>query len=355
MKKGKLLLASTLLLAGSLVSCGNNDNGGSTPAPAEKEARVALGYSISYEALQYGAVKNLATFDIAAVAFDTEGKIVDCRFDSQQVYVGAVAEGEGYAFAATTNVVDGYVKSKLELGKDYNMHLVNVVPGNVLSAAGEVDTQIEKFADYCVGKTVNQVLATEEVEGVTIAFGMYQAALENAALASRARDTFKYTGDLKVGVGISNASVGISYGNVEVSSHFAAAAVVDGKVAASFVDCGVIQLSGTPVVNGEALQINALETNKYLVNGKYTSKYDLHDAYAMKGTSAGIGAIEGGAEWDAQAASFDAYCAGKTANQIAAIEELTAANGVTMAVSDLVAAVSEAAKYAELDHVGPQW
>ena len=42
-KTNKLLLASALLVAGSLVSCG-----GAT----QKEARIALGYSISWEGYQ---------------------------------------------------------------------------------------------------------------------------------------------------------------------------------------------------------------------------------------------------------------------------------------------------------------
>ena len=146
-KTNKLLLASALLVAGSLVSCG-----GAT----QKEARVALGYDISWEGYQYnnpstGKLNNLATFDVAAVAFDNEGKIIDCRFDSQQLYLNYNAEGATDAEKFTLkNVVDGQVKSKLELGKDYNMHLVGVVPGAALSEAGEVDTQIERFADFCV-------------------------------------------------------------------------------------------------------------------------------------------------------------------------------------------------------------
>jgi hypothetical protein len=237
------------------------------------------------------------------------------------------------------------------------MHLVGVKDGATLSSAGEVDTQIEAFADFCVGKTVEQVKQAETVSGVTISFDMYQDALDNAALTSKTRDLVKYTGDLKVGVGMSNGEVGVSYGALEISTHFAAAAVADGKVVASFTDAGVVQLNATPeeVTLGESTGnlFTVLTTSKYYVSEKWTSKFDLHADYAMK-----IGSDKHGsdlAEWDEQAESFDAYCVGKTATQIAAIEELTAAEGVTIYIGDLVQAVSEAAEYAVKDHVGPQW
>ena len=79
----------------------------------------------------------------------------------------------------------------------------------------------------------------------------------------------------------------------------------------------------------------------------------------MKSTSASIGAIEGGAEWYEQIAKFEEYCIGKTADEVAAIETETNAEGhasakagtdlaagCTMAIGDFQAAVAKACENA---------
>mgnify|MGYP000573974254 CR=1 FL=1 len=57
-------------------------------------------------------------------------------------------------------------------------------------------------------------------------------------------------------------------------------------------------------------------------NGKdeSKSKKELQSDYGMKSTSAQIGNIEGGAEWYEQAATFEKYVVGKTADEVAATE-----------------------------------
>ena len=42
----------------------------------------------------------------------------------------------------------------------------------------------------------------------------------------------------------------------------------------------------------------------------------------MKDTSAQMGNIEGGAEWDAQAAAYEKWATGKTAKEIANVETM---------------------------------
>ena len=368
MKLNKLFLAAALLVTGSLVSCGGNDtpatsNPGtstqpdtSTPAPvAKKKARIALGYSINYQAVDaHNAekAKNLGEFTVAALALDEAGKILDARFDVQQINVKitpAAEEGK-FTFEPTTkNYVDGQVKSKLEMGKDYNMHLV--FGDATIGDKKEVDVQIETYADYCVGKTIDQVLANEDdVAGVTISTGDFNKALESAKTAGRERDLVEYEGDLKVGVGMSNGSVTVNHsGAAEISTTFTAAAVVDNKAVAAFTDCAVITL-GEVAKLGEAYKADAAANDKYLVNNVYTTKFDLHEKYGMLGQWG-----SSFAEWDQQGKNFDAAIVGKTAAQIAELELSKDNGGVTIAPDDMLQSASEAVKYATMEHVGPQW
>ena len=164
--KKNILLLSSLLVLGGLVSCG------------EQKVQVALGYDASYEVYDYKqSLSNCLTVNAAAVGFDANGKILDCRFDSIQVYFGATkvenpAEGaDAWTYApAKGKTNDHGIMSKLELGKDYNMKPAS-------PTGTEVDFQIEAFADLCIGKTVAEVeaLAAADVEkaGVTIQYGMY--------------------------------------------------------------------------------------------------------------------------------------------------------------------------------------
>ena len=82
---------------------------------------------------------------------------------------------------------------------------------------------------------------------------------------------------------------------------------------------------------------------------EFTTKTELGDKYNMKGTSAGIGKIEGGAEWYEQAAHLEKMCANKTLEEVKAFvaadgkpvnEEVLA--GCTMTISGFVVALEKA-------------
>ena len=175
--KKNILLLSSLLVLGGLVACGETSSSTQPSEPAgENKVQVALGYSAKYEVYDhYNKLSNCLTIDAASVGFGEDGKILDVRFDSIQVYFGATkAEGsDEWTYApAKGKTNDNGIMSKLELGKDYNMY--NNPHGSTLS---EVDTQIEAFADLCVGKTVAEVEALESETvteaGVTITYNMY--------------------------------------------------------------------------------------------------------------------------------------------------------------------------------------
>ena len=112
----------------------------------------------------------------------------------------------------------------------------------------------------------------------------------------------------------------------------------EGKIAAVKFDC--IQVK---------TKIDATGTIAADTPTEFKTKRELGYDYNMKGTSAGIGVIEGGAEWFEQADALEAFCVGKT------IEEVKAAVGAdgkpadenlllgcTMTVSGFVVALDKA-------------
>ncbi len=145
----------------------------------------------------YGKVKDAGTKDgevypgeapvdsiVCSVVLDDNGVIKSVRFDTVQIRTkfdgeGKLAEGE---YAA--------IPSKIELGDGYGMK-------NASSIGKEWFEQIAAFEEYCVGKTVEQVLATptkardekhpsvpdlaDLATSVTMDIGHYMEALEKAA------------------------------------------------------------------------------------------------------------------------------------------------------------------------------
>ena len=130
--------------------------------------------------------------------------------------------------------------------------------------------------------------------------------------------------ELSIGVGTLVAEPTVSYGDGMVEVNFATAIYEGDKVVASLVDVYQVKLD---------------QSQAALKDANPLSKRDLHDAYAMKGTSAQIGAIEGGAEWWEQAAALEKYTEGKSEFDGEA-EDLLA--GCTMSTGDLFAVVTEA-------------
>ena len=319
MKKSKLLLIPAVLALGSLASCGGT-----------KEVSLGLGYVASF-ADSHGS-KQLE-ISVASVGFDKDGKVVDARFDTIQVKHAAAKNADGsITFSTPSATNDNGVKSKLELGKDYNMKPV--------SALGlEVDTQIETFADFCVGKTVEEIKAAESVEGVSIVVSSYVNALEKAYASKR--EAVSYKGELKAGVGMAGT---LNARKNETSITVNASLVADSKVVASYTDCVVHQFSGA--VEGDKVVVSSKADQKYVVNGKITSKYDLHEAYGMGQTGDKVIL-----EWDVQAENFDAAVIGKTADEIKALKDI---EGCTMVITDMIGATVEAVTYSGMEHVGPQ-
>ncbi len=137
--------------------------------------------------------------------------------------------------------------------------------------------------------------------------------------------------EVALGVGTISAEPELSYGSPLVELNFATAVYEGDKVVASLVDVYQIPLSN----EGAAIDT----TKDYATDTNVQTKRDRHDGYAMKETSAQIGAIEGGAEWYEQAAVLETYTEGLTSFD-ETDETLTA--GCTMQTTKLFDAIKEA-------------
>ncbi|MCI5744984.1 MAG: hypothetical protein MR270_01725 [Erysipelotrichaceae bacterium] len=338
----KLLVMSTCLACGlTLASCGEKTT----------TVNVGLGYAAAFNAAK-------SQFDVttAMVAFDGD-KIVDARIDVVQVKVGAESTGSeengdlaytGAVKLNNTNLNDeGYVTTKLELGKNYNMVQIG-------HSVAEVDVQIESFADWTAGKTIAEVKAamdgTKLAEGTlancTINVHEFVAAIESAWTLKSA-DTVNVS-SFTTGVAInSKLSDGNHDGALdEVTVDIAGTLVSGGKVVAAQIDAVYFDL----VVSSDKGAVSVNTASKYYDETTLSkSKKTLGDAYNMKPASQ----IQ--KEWYEQAAAVEAAAVGKTPAEIKALVkgEGELANA-TMVVAPYLSALAKATTYADLEHVGPQ-
>ena len=341
MNKKALVLLSALCL-GATVGCGNdsssvntntNNNTNTTPAETKETYSIGFGYTTSFKATQ-------AAVNVAVAAFGEDGKILAARLDVVQIPL-AVVDGVAGIDAANKNAA---CLSKVELGTDYNML-------NSSAIKKEVYQQIESFANWTVGKTVDEVVAgtpgaghgeainTELATEVTITVDDFENALKDAYANKKAATEGT----------AANAGVGIyveMYGANELTTYVAGAITNEAGVAeAVAVDNVVFPLA---VVDGAA----ALDTtSKYVAeDGSIISKKKLGEDYKMDDY------MEACTEdWYKQAAHIEDFVVGKDA---AAIKGLTytdgknadlSALGATIIVDSIMKSVEEAVSYSTLD------
>ena len=111
---------------------------------------VGLGYVCSF--ISQSNTEGQADITIAFAAFDKKNKIYDVRFDSVQIKFAVNDEYSGLKLKNTNLDEDYSVKTKQELGSSYGML-------NYGGAVEEWNIQAEYFADWCVGKTIEEVIA----------------------------------------------------------------------------------------------------------------------------------------------------------------------------------------------------
>lgn len=302
-----------------------------------KGTYVGLGYTATFSATQ-------ATVNVAVAAFDNAGKIVNARLDVVQIPLTVTGEGEA-AVAGIDSSKNAGLLSKVELGLDYNMKGVSFIKK-------EVYEQIESFADFVVGKTIDDVVAAtvnpghskdgtpvaEGLEGqVTISVDDFEAALKDA-----------YENKVAAKVSGANAGVGIfveMYGANELTTYIAGALTnKKGEVEAAQLDNVVFPLA----VDAEGKA--TLAESKYVVNGEIISKKKLGAGYGMAGKVDGDGdGVK--LEWNDQAAAIEGFVVGKDAAAISAMTytdgknaDLTAVDA-TIKVESIMKAVAEAVSY----------
>lgn len=320
MKKLSLAALSLSLTAGLLAGCAGKP-AASTPAPSEApvesaapsaavtEGAVKTGLSVitgvksSKDASAEG--EGLAQADIALVAVTVtdDGVIDSCVIDAVQAKINFDAEGK------LVTPLDTEFASKNERGDDYGMRKASAI-------GKEWDEQAAAFAEYAVGKTVEELkgIAIDDsgkaadadlASSVTVTVGGFlegiEAAVANAAhLGAQAGDKLALT----------------TVTNMSKSKD--ATAEADG-LAQAYTTVAAVTLNGDTVTS---CSIDAVQANvNFDASGAVTtdlaapqaSKNELGDAYDMRKASSI------GKEWNEQAAAFCEYVTGKTVSEITGI------------------------------------
>ena len=205
-------------------------------------------------------------------------------------------------------------------------------------ATGKTIADIKDFA-YGPGHEVGKDVIADGV-GVTINTDNFTGALKSL---NRVK-TFTTSDAPVAGAGIALHTVENGLFTVKVSG--AATSNSTKKILKSAVNSYQIQLkdggNDTIVLDTTTKQAsNDTLTSKTDGITQVASKYELGELYGMKGTSADIGVIDGGAEWYEQAEAYEAYTEGKIASEVSGTKGV--ATGCTMNVDGFAKVVQEAA------------
>ena len=271
---------------------------GNEPAPGW---RIGLGVVTNVNGSKdAGDADGLAKgyFIAASILLDEFDVIRDCVIDALQTSINFDTTGQ-----VTTDPATVFL-TKNQLGKDYGLHQVS-------SLGKEWNEQAEEFAQFCIGKTVEEVMgiqlvdkkAVDTVSGVTIKVNDFIAAIGKANILSvPADDSANSQLHLLISTDISgskNAADGKD-GRAEVYTTYVAAAVDgNGMITGCFIDASQARVSfdGTGKITSD-------------INAEVLTKDELGDNYGMRAVSSL------GKEWGEQALSFAQYCHGKTVSQI---------------------------------------
>lgn len=368
MRRKGILLAAFVLTASLLAGCGSKsepkadsqETGGSSQQTESNDSGDASGSSQEAEKdagtvsgglkTGIGAVttvgsskdasageEGLAQADVlvAAVTVDGDGKIVECVLDTAQTKVGFSAEGK------ITTDLNSEFKTKNESGDDYGMKAAS-------SIGKEWYEQAEAFAQYCVGKTADEIngIAVNEsgapsdadlAASVTLYVGSFQQAVTKAV--NNAADLGAAAGD-KLGLGmVTNIS-----NSVDASADAAGEAQPYTSIAAVTVNGDGVITSST--IDAVQAKINFDITGKITTDLKaeIASKNELGDNYGMKAASSI------GKEWYEQAAAYAAYAAGKTPEEVNGTEvtegvpsDADLAASVTLHIAEFNSVIEKAA------------
>lgn len=296
MTKMKKILAVGLagLMAVGFAACSSsNDSGKNEDTNKDAVATVKTGYAISSEIKEDEYNKSETALEIdsvcAAVLVDADGKIIDVKIDEAQTKPDLKKDNG--------DVSD--LRTKLEKKEDYGMKSASPI-------GKEWYEQAEAFEAWAKGKTAEEVKAgigedgyasdADLKAGCTIyanGFATVTAkAVENATdCGAKATDT------LKLGMTTSKYYES-NETNLQYDTDYAIVTVdADGKVTSCIIDASQAKCT--------------IADGKFTVEkGAFKSKKELGDDYAMKSAS------PIGKEWYEQAAAYEQWCIGKTADEI---------------------------------------
>ncbi len=325
MKKLLTLLLSLTLVVSMLAACGKSDNAADptpttkaeatkapattapTQAPATGDAAktgLAVVSSIA-KSTPAGDKDGLAEVDstVVAVLVGADGKILACKIDASQAKINFSKAGKLVTDKATT------FKSKQELGAEYGL-------GKASGIKKEWNEQADAFAQYVVGKTVDEVkgiavnaegvaTAADLTSSVTIHIGDFIAGVEKAVANAQdlgAKSTDKLGLALTTDMGQSADVAADKEGLAQAYSYYTAVTTADGKLTSCFIDAS----QGNVNFDAKGAITTDLKTAPQ-------TKQELKDAYGMKKAS------KIGKEWFEQANSFAKYVTGKTADEVKGI------------------------------------
>lgn len=330
MRKLLTLILSVVLVIGMITGCGKKDEKAGS-------AKTGLGVVTSIaDSKDAGEEDGLAQMysTIAAVIVDEDGVIQNCVIDAAQTKVNFSATGE-----LTTDLATEF-STKQEIGEGYGMKKASLI-------GKEWNEQADAFAEYVVGKTLDEVKGialneegvpseTDLTSSVTVHVGDFISAIEKAV--TNAKDLGASSAD-KLGLGVltniaKSKNAGEEDGLAQAYSNYAVATFDgDGKITSSTID---------------ASQSDVKFSNEGKVTSDLTAelktKNELGSAYGMASASSI------GKEWNEQAEAFAKYVVGKKLDDVKGIavneegvpSDADLASSVTVHIGDFISVLEKA-------------
>lgn len=309
----------------------------------EEGFRTGLGIVTTFSSSKDASdVDGLAQVDstVVAVMLDEGGRIMKCIIDGVQSPINFSKTGKLVTDSKTT------FKTKDELGDAYGMKKASKI-------GKEWDEQAEAFAEYAVGRTLEEIKGIDINENgapadadlsatVTISVGNFIKAIEKAVMNAQ---TAQITSNDKMGLGIAT--------NMSKSKD---AADDEEGLAQAYSTYTLITLDDADrltscIIDGSQGSVNFSKTGKISTDlTQYVqTKNELGDDYGLKSAS------KIGREWNEQAAAFAAYAIGKTAEEIKGIAvnaggapaDADLAASVTIGIGEFIDVIEKAADHAE--------
>lgn len=308
-KKSESTTTSTTAAAPAAATTTTSSQASSTASTAVKSVKdYKLGMGVNFS--DNGTAEQ-AAYDcvVAAVVTDSEGKIVSVKIDDAQnkMAIDQIDPAKS-------------LKSKKELQFDYNMVKYS-------EAKYEWFEQVAAFESYCVGKTLSEIKGIEtRVRGADEPHPGYVVAADETLFAScsiqitefinavakamedKHAQSFSTSDSFKLGLKLDStaeetvAPTDEKDGTIKMYSNFGAAVVdKDGRILACLTDA--IQPQYTVSADDEEIAPASYKG----------SKKELEFDYNMVKYS------EAKYEWFEQAAAFEKYCVGKTADEVASL------------------------------------